>query len=99
MTQDKFDIYHASYGVFRGLFLEMRELAKKRPEATLSKGKVKILNRVLSDIKGVLEGEPEEKYLDLLDDAALPQNSDAVLVMVQYNRALQAFRDRYRNKM
>ena len=99
MTQEKFDVYRACSGVFDGLFFEMRELSKKKPEATLSESKVKILNRVLSDIKGVLEGEPEEKYLDLLDDAALPQNSDAVLVMVQYNRALNAFKDRYRYEM
>ena len=99
MTEKSFAIYRASYGVFRGLFYEMRELSKKKPEATLSKSKVKILNRILSDIKGILEEEPEGKYLDLLDDETLPQNSDAVLVMVQYDRALDAFRDRYRNKM
>ena len=99
MTEKSFAIYRASYNVFSGLFFEMRELSKKKPEATLSEGKVKILNRVLSDIKGVLEGEPEGKYLDLLDDEILPQNSDAVLVMVQYDRALDAFRGRHRDKM
>ncbi len=73
----------------------MRELSKKKSDATLSKGKVKILNRVLDDIRELLASEPEAKFLDALDDDELPQNSDAVLVMVQYESALAAFRKRY----
>lgn len=88
--------YKASTSVFSGLLFEMRELSKKKAEATLSKGKVKILNRVLEDLKEVLADEAEAKYLDLLDEDELPQNSDAVLVMVQYDRALKAFSGRYR---
>jgi hypothetical protein len=43
----------------------------------------------------MLEKEPESKFLDLLDDDNLPQTSDAVLVMVQYESALQSFSNRY----
>ena len=74
---------------------EMRELSKKKPDATLSVNKVVILNRILTDIKALLQDEPQGKYLDLLDDEQLPQNSDAVLVMVQHERALAAFKERY----
>lgn len=87
--------YRTTQVVFAGLLSEMRELSKKKAEATLSKGKVKILNRVLDDIIMLLKDEPEAKYLDKLDDDELPQNSDAVLVMVQYERALAAFEKRY----
>ena len=54
-----------------------------------------IVNRVLEDIKNILEVEPKGKYLDLLDDDELPQTSDAVLVMVQYETALMAFKKKY----
>ena len=87
--------FNASSGVFDGLMQEMRELSKKKPDTTLSKNKVRILNRVLADIESVLRDEPEAKYLESLDDDELPQNSDAVLVMVQHEKALAAFRKRY----
>lgn len=95
-SPEKVATYRSSKKVFDGLLREMKELSKKKADATLSKGKVKILNRVLEDLKGVLKDEPEAKYLDLLDDDDLPQNSDAVLVMVQYQDALTAFAGRYR---
>ena len=94
-TDDVVEIYVASCDVFKGLLSEMRELSKKKPEMILNKSKVKILNRILTDIQGILKKEPEGKYLDLLDDDDLPQNSDAILVMVQYERALKAFENRY----
>lgn len=94
--QQTVNVYQTSQEIFSGLINEMRELSKKKADATLSKGKVKILNRVLDDIRGLLADEPEAKFLDELDDDDLPQNSDAVLVMVQYESALAAFRKRYR---
>ena len=94
-TRAKLEAYLASSDVFEGLIREMRELSKKKPDATLSKNKVQILNRILTDISAVLQDEPEAKYLDLLDDEQLPQNSDAVLVMVQHETALAAFKKRY----
>lgn len=98
-TDNKVQSYTASSSVFQGLLKEMRELSKKKADATLSKGKVRILNRVLDDLREVLKDEPEFKYLDPLDDEDLPQNSDAVLVMVQYEKALGAFVSRYRKYM
>jgi hypothetical protein len=95
-TQEIVDRYESSVSIFGGLLKEMRELSKKRPEATLNQNKVKILNRVLDDLREFLQKEPEGKYLDPLDDDNLPQNSDAVLVMVQYEKALHAFYGRYR---
>ena len=94
-TSAKVEAFNAPSGVFAGLMQEMRELSKKKPDTTLSKNKVRILNRVLADIESVLRDEPEAKYLESLDDDDLPQNSDAVLVMVQHEKALAAFQKRY----
>ncbi|MCY4420285.1 MAG: hypothetical protein OXC42_03410 [Gammaproteobacteria bacterium] len=91
--------YKATSPIFGGLLSEMRELSKKKPDETLNKNKVKILNRVLQDLHTFLKDEPEGKYLDLLDDEDLPQNSDAVLAMVQYEKALGEFYERYHNRI
>lgn len=87
--------YEATVGVFNVLLEEVRTLSNKKPDVTISASKVKIKNRVLVDLLEFLQSEPSGKYLDILDDAALPQISDALLVMVQFKSALKSFRERY----
>jgi DNA polymerase III delta prime subunit len=89
------EIYEATSPIFEGILQEVRELSKKKPEATMSAGKVKLVNRVLTDLLEILKDEPAGKYLQELDEEALPQMSDAVLTMVQFESALRAFRKRY----
>lgn len=97
-TDAKVAEYDASHDVFSSLFDEVKELSKKKPDASMSAGKVKIVNRVLANLLVVLEGQPDAKYLEVLDDDDLPQVSDAVLVMVQFKSALESFRSKhYRN--
>ena len=95
VTEEAVAIFDASKDVFKGVLSEMRELSKRKPDTTLSQSKVRILNRILADIEVILKDEPEGKYLELLDEDDLPQNSDAVLVMVQFEKALNAFKGRY----
>ena len=94
-TKESVSIYLATNDIFLGLLKEIRELSKKKPDAILSAGKVKIVNRVLEDLKAILDAEPEGKFLDLLDDSDLPQTSDAVLIMVQFETALASFKGKY----
>ena len=94
-TEEAVSTYLATNNIFLGLLKEIRELSKKKPDAVLSVGKVKIVNRVLKDLKEILDVEPEGKFLDVLDDGELPQTSDAVLVMVQFETALASFKGRY----
>lgn len=87
--------YELAKGVFDALLQEVRELSRKKPDATLSKNKVKLINNVLRDLMSILEGEPQGKYLQILEDDDLPQVSDALMMMVQFDAALDAFRNRY----
>ena len=96
-TQETVEVYDTTSDVFEGVLREMRELSKRKPEAILNKRKVAIINRILDDLQSILKEEPEGKYLESLEEDDLPQNSDAVLVMVQYEMALKSFRRRYRN--
>jgi hypothetical protein len=94
-TEEHVKTYVASSTVFPNLLREVRELSKKKPEATISVSKVKIINRVLTDLLGFLQNEPTGKYLELLDNEALPQISDAVLIMVQFQSSLESYENRY----
>jgi hypothetical protein len=40
-------MYESSSNIFSSLLKEVKELSKKKPEATMSPSKVKIVNRVL----------------------------------------------------
>jgi hypothetical protein len=94
-TEAKVKGYESVIGVFSELFKEVKDLGKKKPETTLSASKVNIINRVLSDAGAFLKGEPDAKYLDMLDDETLPQYSDAILVLSQYEGALKSFKERH----
>ena len=93
-TQEKADAYDSIFEVFSHLYKELKILGNKKPAETLSESKVKIVNRLLEDIREVLKGETEFKYLDLLDNEALPQYSDAILILSQYEGALKGFKGR-----
>lgn len=87
--------YNSARGVFTALLHEVRELSKKKPDATMSPSKVRLINKVLDDLLTVLKGDAEGKYLQRLEDEDLPQVSDAVLMMAQFDAALDAFKRRY----
>src|ERR1700751_1170047 len=94
-SAEKVHMYETVINVFNELFKELKELGKRKPEQTLSAAKVKIINRVLVDVMECLDCEPDHKYLDELDDDVLPQYSDAILVLSQYEGALKSFRERH----
>jgi hypothetical protein len=95
VDQKKAELYDQVRHIFDSLIQEVRELSKKKPEATLSKKKVEIINRVLTDALEILKGQPDAKYLETLDDEALPQHADAVLIMTQIEAALNRFYGAY----
>lgn len=66
---------------------EMREFSKKKQDEVLNKLKVNMINKILIQVKEVLTDEPASVFLELLDDAILPTNSDAVLIIAQYRAA------------
>ena len=94
-TREKADAFDGVVEAFRHLNKELKALGMKKPAETLSESKVKFINRILSDIQAFMSDEPEGRYLDLLDDEALPQYSDAILILSQYEGALSGFRSRY----
>ena len=94
-TQDKVNTYESTAPFLESLYKEIQILSKKKPDGTLNQYKVKIINRLLSDIKTMLSGETDSKYLDLVNDEDLPQYSDVVIILSQYSAAMDKFRHKY----
>lgn len=94
-TAERVAQYKALVPLLEAMFREFRELAKKKPDGALNKRKVAMVNRLLKDLLVIVEEEPNRPYLDLLDEEDLPQNSDVLLILSQFDAALKAFHARY----
>lgn len=77
------------------MFEEFKDLAKKKPDAAVSKSKLVIANRLLNRVREVLADEESIEFLDLLNEDDVPQASDVTLVLSQYVAAMQAFKGKY----
>jgi len=73
----------------------IQQLALKSQTSALSKSRIAMLNRLLQDVQKLLAGEPAAAYLGLLDEATVPQNADALLVLGQFRAALEQFKQNY----
>jgi hypothetical protein len=94
-TQAKADAYDSTAPVFKSVYGELQELCKKKPEATLNKTKIALINKILVDVKKFLGNMPVTKYLELLDEESVPQYSDVVLLLAQYDAGLNQFRSKH----
>ncbi|SEH04135.1 hypothetical protein SAMN05444920_1662 [Nonomuraea solani] len=74
---------------------EMTELSKKKQDGIVNNLKIKMLNRLLGELSKVIENDPSYAFVDMLDEETLPQNSDAVLVLSQWQAALKQYRVRH----
>lgn len=84
--------YELLYPLLKSILFEVKGLSKKKQDEPLNKLKVGMVNKILSQIKtDVLNDDPSREFLDLLDDETLPTNSDAVLIIAQYDAAMAQF--------
>ena len=94
-TREKADTFETTSPLLSALYEEIQTLSKKKPDGTLNPSKIKLINRLLSDIQELLKDEPDIKYLDLIEDEDLPQYSDVVLILSQYSASMNKFEERY----
>jgi hypothetical protein len=74
---------------------EMTELSKKKQDGVVNTFKIKTINRLLGQLSMVIEKDPSYAFVDMLDEESLPQNSDAVLILSQWQAALKQYKDRH----
>lgn len=70
-------------------------LSKKKSDGQLNKMKIKMVNRVIEPLNELLRNEPSHKFLDVLNEDEMPTNSDVVLIISQYEKALLNFKNKY----
>ncbi len=87
--------YETLNPLFNSLYQELKVLSKKKPELTLNESKVKMINTLLERIKELLKDERGAEFLYLLDNETLPQYSDVVLILSQYETNLSKFYSLY----
>jgi hypothetical protein len=74
---------------------EMTELSKKKQDGIVNPLKIKMINRLLTELSTVIENDPSYSFVDMLDEESLPQNSDVVLILSQWKAALEQFHKKY----
>jgi len=77
---------------------EYNLLSKKKADSQLNTMKIKILNRVLEPIREIFEHEESYQFLDTLSEDDLPTNSDVVLILSQFETAIERFTGKYYRK-
>lgn len=93
---EKYELLHP---ILENVWVEVKELSKKKQDEVLNKLKVRMINRILEEIKTVLVDQPTSGFLDLLDDETLPTNSDTVLILAQFQAAMDVFRGNFRDEL
>ncbi len=94
-TAKKASTHEVMTPLLDAMFEEFKDLAKKKPDAAVSKSKLVIANRLLNRVREVLADEESIEFLDLLNEDDIPQASDVTLVLSQYVAAMQAFKGKY----
>lgn len=81
--------------LLNSVYLEMKEFSKKKPDEHLNTFKLKMINKLLKQVKELLSSQPTVEFLESVDEQTLPTNSDAVLVIGQFRSAMSQFRDKF----
>lgn len=97
-TENQIEEYSLLMPLFSTLLVEIKELSKKKPDDAINTFKAKSINKVLERVKKLLDNEPTNEFLEIIDIDSLPSNSDVVIVMVQFETALNKFFHKYTKK-
>lgn len=90
-------------GMLRRVSMEIKDLAKKKPDAGLNAFKVERVNMILMPLKVIMEGEISSPFLEVVqepeDGKGPSRNSygDVSIILCQYEQACSEYRDKYYN--
>jgi hypothetical protein len=97
-TRAKSELWDVVQPLLSAMYEQFQELSKKKPDVAVNKQKIKTANRLLSKCREILADESSLQFLDLLEEDALPQNSDVVLILSQYDAAMTQFYEGHTHK-
>lgn len=94
-TIEKAKIHDTTMPLLNSMYNEFKELSKKKPDASVSKYKINIVNRLLDNVRIILVDEEHIDFLDVLNEDDIPQVSDVTLILSQYVAAMKEFKEKY----
>ncbi|GAB1690697.1 hypothetical protein [Krasilnikovia sp. M28-CT-15] len=94
-TEEQAATYDRLVPMLEAAHREMTELSKKKQDGVVNTLKIKMLNRLLGELSKIIVKDPSHAFVDMLDEETLPQNSDAVLILSQWQAALKQYKDRH----
>jgi hypothetical protein len=94
-TEQEAATYDRLFPMLQAAHREMSELSKKKQDGIVNKLKIRNINRLLTELYKLLEKDPSRDFVELLDEETLPQNSDVVLLLSQWQAALQQYKWRH----
>ena len=94
-TEKNIEDYNLLKDMLHSQKKEFDLLSKKKADGQLNPMKIKMANRVLEPLKELFKHEESHEFLDTLNEDELPTNSDVVLIISQYETAINEFRSRY----
>jgi len=95
-TEQQVAIYERLVPMLQAAHHEMSELSKKKPDGIVNTLKIRTINRLLIELRKLLASDPCRDFIEPLDEETLPQNSDVVLLLSQWQAALFQYEGRYR---
>ena len=93
VTLKEVEVFDKVKPQLHGFNVELKELAKKKPDGAINKFKLKIVNEKLEEANSLLSGTFKPfKDFEVFDEGNLPSNSDVVLILSQYLECLETWR-------
>jgi hypothetical protein len=87
------------YGLLKDMLHSQRKefdlLSKKKADGQLNTMKIKMVNRVLEPLKKLFKQEESHVFLDTLSEDEMPTYSDVVLIISQYETAIDEYVNKY----
>lgn len=88
--------FELHYNMLMALLTEMREFAKRKQDGPVTPMKIEMISRRLDELREILKNEEIFPFLETLDGDRVPCNSDVVLILAQYEVAMESHaRGRY----
>lgn len=94
-TEEEAATYDRLFPMLVAAHREMSELSKKKQDGIVNPLKIRNINRLLTELRKLLAKDPSLEFVELLDEDTLPQNSDVVLLLSQWQAALQQYKQRH----
>lgn len=84
--------------------IEIKDLAKKKPDAGLNAFKVERVTMILMPLKEVMEGEISSPFLEVVQEPEAGKGtsrnsySDVSIILCQYEQACDEYKNKYYKK-